>query len=39
MRNGIARTGVLVKKLGITKSSVTEMFQRLAEEDFIKYTA
>lgn len=39
MRDGIARTGVLVKKLGITKSSVTEMFQRLAEEDFVKYTA
>ncbi|WP_313628923.1 metal-dependent transcriptional regulator [Enterococcus italicus] len=39
MRDGIARTGVLAKKLGITKSSVTEMFQRLAEEDFVKYTA
>ena len=39
MRDGIARTGVLAKKLGITKSSVTEMFQRLAEEEFVKYTA
>ncbi|EOT29231.1 metal-dependent transcriptional regulator [Enterococcus saccharolyticus] len=36
-QNGIARTGHLAKKLSITKSSVTEMLQKLSKENFVKY--
>ncbi|HPR81198.1 MAG TPA: metal-dependent transcriptional regulator [Enterococcus sp.] len=37
-QDGIARTGLLAKKLALTKSSVTEMFQKLSQENLVSYT-
>lgn len=37
-QDGIARTGLLAKKLALTKSSVTEMLQKLSQENLVRYT-
>ncbi|MCD5002396.1 metal-dependent transcriptional regulator [Enterococcus saccharolyticus] len=36
-QDGIARTGILAKRLSLRRSSVTEMFQKLAKEHYVKY--